>query len=605
MINVLDIETYEKNNIVIPYCICMILSEKKYHVYNEDNIIINLLNKIVNFSNKDYIEIYVHNLNFDGFIVIGYLSKNFIKFEMISEKTNIYSIKIFYCNKKIVLKCSYKIIPLSLRKLGEIEKFNKSFFPYKFVNDCNLEYIGQIPPKNFWENDDYENYTKDKNIAKFVYDLKKETIEYCYNDVVLTQKIINKIFDIIDLESKKIRKNSLSSPAISHKIFFSKYNNLNINENLRLDYDSYIRNSFFGGRCEVFGNIRSNEYVKYYDFSGMYGQCMLEKFHLGDFKYEKINIISKPGFYNINYKSDINFLPVLPAHFNNKLIFANGEKNGTFWFEEINLFEKMGGIVTSINSAIVYEKFDYVFKEFVNKFNQIREKEGYYKIFAKLMINSLYGSMALKYKESIQYITFSEKEFYNIHKNTNIENFYRINNCYIIVIKNDYKSKIFFKNEIKENSKRNVSYSSAIAAKARIKLYNALLDVISDGGRILYCDTDSIFAAYDLSNKNKETKTFKWIETYTDAVFIAPKTYALRNDLDTIKIKGVNTKKISFDDLKKKFYKDENILFDDQLNFRKSDFSLKQFYTFKNIILTAYDKRKFVDHKKNTIPLQL
>lgn len=95
------------------------------------------------------------------------------------------------------------------------------------------------------------------------------------------------------------------------------------------------------------------------------------------------------------------------------------------------------------------------------------------------------------------------------------------------------------------------------------------------------------------------------METYADAVFIAPKTYALRNDSDTIKIKGVNTKKISFDELKKKFYNEENILFDDQLNFRKSDFSLKQFYTFKNIILTAYDKRKFVDHKKNTIPLQL
>jgi hypothetical protein len=236
---------------------------------------------------------------------------------------------------------------------------------------------------------------------------------------------------------------------------------------------------------------------------------MLEKFHSGSFKYEKTSNINKPGFYNINYESNNDFLPVLPSHFNNKLIFSNGKKNGTFWFEEINLFEKMGGKIISINSAIIYEKFEHAFAEFVNKFDEIREKGGYYKIFAKLMINSLYGSMALKHKENIQYITFSEKEFYNIHKNTNIENFYKINNCFIIIIKNDYKSKIFFTNETKENSKRNVSYSAAIASKARIKLYNALLEVISDGGRILYCDTDSIFAAYPMSNNSAQTKTFK------------------------------------------------------------------------------------------------
>jgi hypothetical protein len=45
-------------------------------------------------------------------------------------------------------------------------------------------------------------------------------------------------------------------------------------------------------------------------------------------------------------------------------------------------------------------------------------------------------------------------------------------------------------------SLRNVSYASAIASKARIKLYKAFLEVIADGGRILYCDTDSIFSAY-------------------------------------------------------------------------------------------------------------
>jgi chemotaxis methyl-accepting protein methylase len=49
-----------------------------------------------------------------------------------------------------------------------------------------------------------------------------------------------------------------------------------------------------------------------------------------------------------------------------------------------------------------------------------------------------------------------------------------------------------------------VAYASIISSKARIKLYNSFNDVIKDGGRLLYCDTDSIFAAYKKNKLNKK-----------------------------------------------------------------------------------------------------
>jgi hypothetical protein len=167
--------------------------------------------------------------------------------------------------------------------------------------------------------------------------------------------------------------------------------------------------------------------------------------------------------------------------------------------------------VLKINSAFTYDKFDLVFKNFVEKFTEIRKKDGYYKIFGKLMVNSLYGSMGLKKKDVVQIITFSEKEFLNILNNTNVSNFYKVNNCYIILIKDDYKYNHFFcQNEkFSDLSLRNVSYASAITSKARIKLYKAILDVKNDGGRLLYCDTDSIFAAYDKHDKRTFTKSNK------------------------------------------------------------------------------------------------
>lgn len=62
--------------------------------------------------------------------------------------------------------------------------------------------------------------------------------------------------------------------------------------------------------------------------------------------------------------------------------------------------------------------------------------------------------------------------------------------------------------EVKEESnssivKSNVIYASMITAKARILLWKHLTGVTKSGGRLLYCDTDSIFAAYP---KNKKLK---------------------------------------------------------------------------------------------------
>jgi hypothetical protein len=173
------------------------------------------------------------------------------------------------------------------------------------------------------------------------------------------------------------------------------------------------------------------------------------------------------------------------------------------------LFVKNGGVVLDVLSSVIYEKSDYVFSEFIDYFNNIKLQGGYYKIFAKLMINSFYGSTALKDQNEIIYITFSESEYYYILKNLTVIRFYKINFTYILIILDDYKiskskKKISVKNLSENKSKRNVSYAAAITSKARIRLYTALTSVIKDGGRLLYCDTDSIFAAYDKNDKRIE-----------------------------------------------------------------------------------------------------
>jgi hypothetical protein len=60
-----------------------------------------------------------------------------------------------------------------------------------------------------------------------------------------------------------------------------------------------------------------------------------------------------------------------------------------------------------------------------------------------------------------------------------------------------------FKNETTiDNVYSNVAIAAAITARGRIKLHKGLMSTIKNGGRILYTDTDSIFAAFTKNMDN-------------------------------------------------------------------------------------------------------
>jgi len=102
-----------------------------------------------------------------------------------------------------------------------------------------------------------------------------------------------------------------------------------------------------------------------------------------------------------------------------------------------------------------------------------------------MVVNSLYGRLAMKKKNE-------KTELINIDEFYNIINKYKINSA-------SFYSKyvlISYESDNNYNLLSNIAISSATTAKARIKLYNAYKSVIKNNGRILYSDTDSIFAAY-------------------------------------------------------------------------------------------------------------
>ena len=88
------------------------------------------------------------------------------------------------------------------------------------------------------------------------------------------------------------------------------------------------------------------------------------------------------------------------------------------------------------------------------------------------------------------------------------------------------KARIFFLEKIQP-----LMLAAATTAKARIKLYLGFQAVMSAGGRLLYCDTDSIFVVF---KKNMTGQTFGDVyfkendkPILIDCIFALPKSYSI------------------------------------------------------------------------------
>jgi len=586
----LDIETIWDNAIAKPICIA-ITANNKIHFkkisiekINDNEILLFMLEKCVN--NKIY---YVHNLTFEMLVFLQYMKNVNIKFKMISADKNIYSSEIIYKNKKIRLRCSYKLTLLSLKKLAELaEVEHKTIFPYKIL-DQNLQPITHINQSMFKNNNEFVEFTKKYGTTINTYDVLEE---YCKNDAYITKKSINKFWKIIEENGLHNNNKILTAAKLSIENYFK--NNLVIKKKIKIKYDRIIRKGYFGGRTEVFGNPESDEILLHYDWNGMYAQCMCEKILGGEIIESEIILnIEHPGFYYIHFIQNMD-IPVLPIKIYNKLIFANGEFKGWYWFEEIKLAIELGVKIISINKMITSQYYDYFLLKFVNNNNQIRKISPLHKQIGKNNNNTFYGRLGMNPDKT------EEEIISNINQKNNYEKIVEINGVFI-----GYRKT--------EKSVANVLVSASITAKARIKLYRGMLEIIKNKGRLMYTDTDSIIAAFK-SNEYKNFINKQMGEVYFDStnihtiikegVFAMPKTYALKYDtFEVVKIKGFNNIP-NYNEFKEKFYKKESITTENS-EWNKKDLLIQNIKKMKTTNLYSLNKRIWNSTQKQTYPLYI
>jgi hypothetical protein len=259
----LDIETYIKDSVFIVYCISIFDGKTSNSFFlndfkNPEELIITALKSIMN-RKYNRSNVYIHNLaKFDIIFLLKYLVK------LGSVKPIIHNGRIIYINFNYGKNLEYQLqfkdsLLLLLRSLDTLSKSfkvenPKSMFPHFFVNENNLNYIGEVPDLKHFDKKKIKlkDYNKYKDNFNGNWNLRYETIKYCELDCRSLFQVIFKFTEMIfDLFKKNVHHYP-TLPSLAFAIYRTKFmENENIPQ-LSGKIANDIRSGYTGGAVDVY-----------------------------------------------------------------------------------------------------------------------------------------------------------------------------------------------------------------------------------------------------------------------------------------------------------------------------------------------------------------
>lgn len=574
---------------------------------------VNNLFALLQINARKDIHIWAHNFSgFDSYIFIKTLGKlstkdNPLKIRLIKKDRKNYILRIskstfvresskikhtlnlnFYC-RILLLRGRLS----NLAKSFEVENM-KIFFPYDLVREENwsilrkdLEGVRELI-KNKYREDEiilFKNTWKTLNF--------KDIIEYykfyCIIDVEILKDVICKFiksFDEIHPNTNIGYSCFITASRLRIETFLHSgtdfYDENIIAIHTNRDLDSFIRQAYHGGRCEVFkGWNNERKKVYYYDFPGIYRICIKINLPIGEGLRIKIKIPLKRdeiieklfihieennlvGFLNVKTLliEENRYIPLLPSKFKDdeeiqKLTFIYGHNNGVYFREELKILINNGGKITELREMVLFKsgKPLYKYREFnLNGKNERKKnKNKIIETLYKLLNNSLYGKFAIKDYDRKWIIDAGgnfKKELKEINKKL-VKNIEEINGVVYVEIVEDKETKWY----LQGRTKTNVAVATAIASYGRVILATSILNIKKNNphAELIYCDTDRIFWEREKDIVCKDMfNELRWetINIYKKGMFLRSKFYCLINEDGThvIKRKGVKSRKLSLED---------------------------------------------------------
>ncbi|MCJ7572341.1 MAG: DNA polymerase [Candidatus Thermoplasmatota archaeon] len=568
---VFDIETYKWIN---PYALGFYDGET-YRIFTGKNCVYDFVRFVITHKYRAY-TIFAHfGGKFDFNFIAETIKSLDYDFKMIFQGSSCLQIKVYHHKEgktegrdirdKTCFNDSYALLKFSLDKLTK--NFNVEHQKINFMPDGKKDNDYDYLYEKLFKNDD------------------KRFHDYLRNDVLGLYEVIYKFNEMIEKNDGTMGLTIASTSLRTYQKGFLKHDITVCDKEL----NDEMKRAYYGGRTEILKMLLPDDKYYCYDVNSLYPYVMFNN----EFPISKPMKLSNPTKRNILNDCGITYckivapdlyIPLLPLHYSinkiNKLIYPVGEFYG-YWDNHFLRKALELGYKIEIKKMYIF-KTDYIFKDFVKKFFEIKQKakkDSPDYVLAKLMLNSLYGKFAQNQESEV---------FMKIKNIDDLKN-YDIIDCL------DADFNIF---RVKTESKGNFfipQISIHVTTLSQLHLFDYLSNIYKKDCVLGYYDTDSLFTNARLNTSDK-LGDLKIEYTFKRGYFLLPKTYCIiKNDnQEYVKAKGFSNelqKKLTKNIFENALFRKDYSGFELQTKDLKVNGMLSSYVRHKNFVSVDYVKR--------------
>ena len=503
-----DISSTLDSNYLIIHCIDSMLIQKHHNYFF---YVHNLGKYDVVFIYKVLKEFNIHNNK------EYYIMKTIFRDDVMLKLT----VSIKLSNKKYIKITFVDSLNYFTKKEGSLDILSKDFevgiekgfFPYKFVNKNNLNYIGETPSMFFYTFTDISEYY-DKVYVQDGWDMKKEAIKYLEKDLEILLTVLEKFSTSLFVEFNLQMTEGLTISRLALNLYLKRYlRNHEIPIINKLQHFNFINFGYYGGITEVY--IPYGENLKSYDVNSLYPYVALNPMpgtscnYIESFEDSGLELDNLFGFFQAQVKTNDNlYIGLLPIKTDKGLIFPTGEFEGVWSSEELKL-ARDNGYKIKISKGYNFNKVEGVFSEYVTELFKLKAKAtGSLRAVIKSLLNNLLGRFGMNiikpvtksvYKEKFNYITSTRKvtSYHEITENDFLITYLPTVDeqiCtehgldFIKVLEKDNNSNLDKNIDVFKDV--SIAISALVTSYARIFMSKIRLEVLNKGGKIYYIDTE-------------------------------------------------------------------------------------------------------------------
>ena len=427
-------------------------------------------------------------------------------------------------------------------------------------------------------------------------ELMPEWKPYLHNDCIGLFQVMDQWEDYLINKYNTSLDRSITLAQLAMQIFRRQF--------LKMPIATYqaqedeIRKSYYGGRTEIFRMYGEN--LNYYDVNSLYPFVMKE-FPMPVGTPIK-SFIMKPEDFGValavvECPSSVKY-PILPHRSpTEKLTFPVGKWEGWYCTPELKKAKELGYKIT-IKYGYKFKKAN-LFSDYIDILYKVKQKAksgSVDYIASKLLMNSLYGKFGQRRER--ESLTIFPKSTVDL---TPVDFFGELP---VFIEKSESKAKHILP-----------AIASFVTSYARLELYKVMEKAMKKGGKIYYCDTDSVITDVKLpcSDKLGAIKD-ELIDQggIKEGVFLLPKMYGIKTGTgDYIKCKGFPKNLFKFNVFKKALQTNDYSAFRFSKQKIATPFeSLRRNKTFVSMIMfsrrvmSRYDKREVIEDF-DTIPIEV